>query len=488
MSNNSNESIISKIDINTNIKEEIEFIIPINDLGSLLINYFQGALSNNEKINNSIKSFQNDFFLLKSIPENISNKVLQFNSELLEKIYLNDFILRKFFEKAKNLFNLMKEKKQNYSKNANSNYQIKLDYNKLEDLTKKNQTLTKENEKLKIIKENLEKEIESKTLKINNLELENYQLTKDEDLSYQKSKIEELNEEIKAITSEKEELEEILAKKGIKIIGGVEIELSKEDILEEYKTKISNLTQQNEILKDFSQKYQKLIESDIYGENRDLKNKLARFNEEEINSLETNYEKKLKENDDLKSKLSNNEKEINLLKEKNEILLKEIGDLNTKYKELERNYPNNEIINGLNNININNQISIDGVIDKLTLFIQENERLKRIISELNIKSIKRSCFENQSELEKIPEEEYNEAKMSEFAKKIDNYQNLSVDHPNVSEIIEKYRKLEFLNNIFNNMINKSKNLLKTEKNDKNLRNELSNILELDKHYRNNADK
>ena len=138
------ESIISEIDIN--IKEEKEFITLLNGLGSIILFFFKDSLRGNENLVKSIKSFQNELFLLKSIPENASNKVILYNSELLNKINCNEFNLRQFFEKVKNLYKLMKEKKQLFSKLTNSNYQIKLDYNKLNHLSKENLYIKEYNE------------------------------------------------------------------------------------------------------------------------------------------------------------------------------------------------------------------------------------------------------------------------------------------------------------------------------------------------------
>ena len=99
-----------------------------------------------------------------------------------------------------------------------------------------------------------------------------------------------------------------------------------------------------------------------------------------------------------------------------------------------------------------------------------------MLTELNLKSIKRSCFENSSELEK---EEYNKEEMSNRAKIIDNIQNIKVDFPEISNIIEKYKEFEYNNKMLNCMINKCKDLLRTETNNKNLRLGLSKILGLD---------
>lgn len=456
----SNESIISSIDINLNIKEEKEFISFINYLNSLIVNYFQISLGDNEEIDELTKSFEDELCLLESIPENVSNIIMKYNSKIKKIINSIDFNLREFFWKVKNLFELIKEKKQNYSKNANSNYQINSDDNKL-------QNLSKENKKLKENNRKLEKKCGQLTSKIIELELENYQIKKDNDLTHLKKKNEELNEDIKKIKSEKEKLEEILDEKGINIIGGVEIEVPKDEILKKYENKIRKLEKENKILKefkDFEKKHQNSIESDICGDNNDLKSILS-INDEEMNSLKKN-EILLKDVDDLKDKLSKEKEDNNISKD--------IDSLNIKYKELKRDYPKNKIINSINNININNEISIDGIINKLISLTKENEKLKNelnFISELNIKSIKRSCFEIGPE----SEEEYNNEMMSDHSKKLDNYQNLAVDSPNIFHLVEKGKELDFTLNI---MIKKIKDLLITEKNDKNLRIELSKILEL----------
>ena len=288
---------------------------------------------------------------------------------------------------------------------------------------------------------------------------------------------------------EKEQQRKLLEKKGIEIIGGEKFETLKEEIIERLQNEIEDLKKKINISKqieDFIKENKALIEPIIEDENKNLKKKLSN-SEEEINSLKLNYEKKVEENQYLKSKLEIYEKEKSSLREENEQLVKEIDGLNNKYKELEMHYPNNKIINSINNININNRIRLDDVINKIILFIQENEKLKKeneklknekkMLLELNIKSIKRSYFENTS-LELIQEEEYDKEKMSARAKISDNIQNLSVDYPDISNIIEKYKELEFNYKTLNSKINKSKDLLKTETNDKILRIELSKILGL----------
>ena len=478
------ESIISEIDIN--IKEEKEFITLLNGLGSIILFFFKDSLRGNENLVKSIKSFQNELFLLKSIPENASNKIILYNSELLNKINCNEFNLRQFFEKVKNLYKLMKEKKQLFSKLTNSNYQIKLDYNKLNHLSKENLYIKEYNEKLI-------KAIGAKTLIINQLEIDlenakNSNLFGDSILSNQQE-VDELKEEIKKLSLEKEQQRKLLEKKGIEIIGGEKFETLKEEIIERLQNEIEDLKKKINISKqieDFIKENKALIEPIIEDENKNLKKKLSN-SEEEINSLKLNYEKKVEENQYLKSKLEIYEKEKSSLREENEQLVKEIDGLNNKYKELEMHYPNNKIINSINNININNRIRLDDVINKIILFIQENEKLKKeneklknekkMLLELNIKSIKRSYFENTS-LELIQEEEYDKEKMSARAKISDNIQNLSVDYPDISNIIEKYKELEFNYKTLNSKINKSKDLLKTETNDKILRIELSKILGL----------
>ena len=458
MENESNESILCKIDINTD--EEKEFLTPLNDLKSLIFNFIKTSIIDYENSFQLIKSFQNELFSL-NFPENISHRIINHNSNLINKLNSSDLRLRQFFEKVKNLFQLMKEKKQLLKINSNNN---------INELSQQLSMIKEHNEKLKT-------EIGAKILIQNQLDLEILELKDKLQSSNQNQKMKELNEEIKRISFEKEQMEKILERYGIQVVGGEEINIPKDDIIEKYKNENEKLWQKVKNLEeiaDFSKQNKQLIESSIYSQNSDLIITLAK-NDEEIKSLKKDNENIFKENENLKSIITNKEEELNSLKEKNGKLLEEINDLNTKFRELERERTNlnNRILNNLNNININNRIKIDANIK------DENEKLKNVIkmlTELNLKSIKRSCFENSSELEK---EEYNKEEMSNRAKIIDNIQNIKVDFPEISNIIEKYKEFEYNNKMLNCMINKCKDLLRTETNNKNLRLGLSKILGLD---------
>ena len=459
MENESNESILCKIDIDTD--EEKEFLTPLNDLNSLIFNFMKASIIDYENSNKLIKSFQNELLSLNSIPENISDRIINHYSILLTKITSSDLRLRQFFEKVKNLFQLMKEKKRLLKINSNNN---------INELSQQLSMIKEHNEKLKT-------EIGAKILIQNQLDLEILELKDKLQSSNQNQKMKELNEEIKRISFEKEQMEKILERYGIQVVGGEEINIPKDDIIEKYKNENEKLWQKVKNLEeiaDFSKQNKQLIESSIYSQNSDLIITLAK-NDEEIKSLKKDNENIFKENENLKSIITNKEEELNSLKEKNGKLLEEINDLNTKFRELERERTNlnNRILNNLNNININNRIKIDANIK------DENEKLKNVIkmlTELNLKSIKRSCFENSSELEK---EEYNKEEMSNRAKIIDNIQNINVDFPDISTIIAKYKEFEYNNKMLNCMINKCKDLLRTETNNKNLRLGLSKILGLD---------
>ena len=459
MENESNESILCKIDIDTD--EEKDFLTPLNDLNSLIFNFMKASIIDYENSNKLIKSFQNELLSLNSIPENISDRIINHYSILLTKITSSDLRLRQFFEKVKNLFQLMKEKKRLLKINSNNN---------INELSQQLSMIKEHNEKLKT-------EIGAKILIQNQLDLEILELKDKLQSSNQNQKMKELNEEIKRISFEKEQMEKILERYGIQVVGGEEINIPKDDIIEKYKNENEKLWQKVKNLEeiaDFSKQNKQLIESSIYSQNSDLIITLAK-NDEEIKSLKKDNENIFKENENLKSIITNKEEELNSLKEKNGKLLEEINDLNTKFRELERERTNlnNRILNNLNNININNRIKIDANIK------DENEKLKNVIkmlTELNLKSIKRSCFENSSELEK---EEYNKEEMSNRAKIIDNIQNINVDFPDISTIIAKYKEFEYNNKMLNCMINKCKDLLRTETNNKNLRLGLSKILGLD---------
>lgn len=262
-------------------------------------------------------------------------------------------------------------------------------------------------QKMEDLNENLLKEIEAKDLMIslliseilelkeknklviNNNELENIDTEKDRlncqiMINKQKQKINELEEEIKQISLENEQKRKILEKNGIEIIGGEEIIIPTEDIIEKYqneneqlKIKIKNL----EEITDYTHRKDNLIKSIVYGnnmnilrenttkiiinENLKLKEKMKEY-ENEIKLLKKNNEDLLKENE-------------HLLKE-NKDLLKENEDLNIKYKELEKIKlvsekkefeKKNKIINSISNFNINNNINY-GDVNSYNLLINRN--------------------------------------------------------------------------------------------------------------------
>ena len=351
----SNEYSINKIEINSN--EEKEFISSINDLSSLIIEFFQTSKRNNENLNESIKSFKNNLLRLKSIPEDILNKINLYNLELEDKIDSNDSYLRQFFEKVKKKYKIMEEKKPIYSESININY-----------ISQVIQRIKKNNEEIR-------KEIGAKVLIINNLKLQILQLEEDMDLSNQKKKIEELNEIIKKISIENDQQRKLLEKNGLEIVGGEVLNISKADILERYQNENQKLKEKIKILGDFDKQYKKLIQYGSYRENINLKNNLKE-DENEMDVLKKN-----------------------LIKIKDVKLIREKDEPNSKHKELENNYTNNNFINSLNNININSQIYFDRKINRLNQLEKENEKLKKenqkLKDEINsLKSKKRNSFEN----------------------------------------------------------------------------------------------
>ena len=292
MENESNESILCKIDINTD--EEKEFLTPLNDLKSLIFNFIKTSIIDYENSFQLIKSFQNELFSL-NFPENISDRIINHNSNLINKLNSSDLRLRQFFEKVKNLFQLMKEKKQLLKINSNNN---------INELSQQLSMIKEHNEKLKT-------EIGAKILIQNQLDLEILELKDKLQSSNQNQKMKELNEEIKRISFEKEQMEKILERYGIQVVGGEEINIPKDDIIEKYKNENEKLWQKVKNLEeiaDFSKQNKQLIESSIYSQNSDLIITLAK-NDEEIKSLKKDNEKILKENENLKNIINNKEEE-----------------------------------------------------------------------------------------------------------------------------------------------------------------------------------
>lgn len=414
-----------------------------------LINYCNESKKLNMNMLQIIESIEKE--LLKNMPENLS---------LIDNIFaLKGIISSKELNlnKLKLLNDTIKSENPNNKLNNINNYQ-------------------------KEEKERLLRELEAKTMILNDLKIEHLELkekmkryeneisdlnlkynkdfySKDEYLNLkleylkQKKNIEELNEDLRKNIEENEQKNEILKRNGIKrIVGlGFEFEISNEKIIENYIYENQLLKQQNQNLKEIadvaSQKKKILKEYLDFEKEKELKNKTY---QKEISNLKLEKEKNEKEY----------EKEIRNLKLENEELKSSIKNIKRKNT------------NSINNISINNMIDTKEYIT-LKKEVEELKQKCDLLSEINIESLKRSCFES-----KLKEGEYDKSAMESLLKKYEDLSNLKVDFPRLDKLIQNFELADYnfkeTEYNYNLLISKVKELLLT--NNKKAKDELCKLV------------
>ena len=398
-----------------------------------------------------IESIEKEF--LKNMPENLS---------LIDKLFALKGIINSE-ELSLNKLKLLNDAKKQENPKSQNNKLNNINNNKYEkeekealirQLEAKNMLLND----LKVEYFELKEKMERKEKEISQLNRENNKdfYSKEEYLSLyteflnQNKIIEELNEELKKNIEENKQKSEILKKKGIKYLAGIEQEMTKEEIIENYIIENKDLKQQNKDLKEIadvaSQKKKILKEYLDYEKQKDLKNKTY---QKEISNLKSENEKK--------------EKEINNLKLENE-------QLKLSFKNIKRN--NNT--NSINNISINNMIDTKEYIT-LKKEVEELKQKCDLLSKINIESLKRSCFDT-----KPKDGEYDKSAMFSLIEKYEDLSNLKVDFPRLDKLIQNYEQADYnykeTEYNYNLLISKVKELLLT--NDKKTKDELCKLIGL----------
>jgi hypothetical protein len=331
-------------------------------------------------------------------------------------------------------------------------------------------------------KEALLKELEAKTMILNELKIEHLELkekmekykkeisdlnrknnknfySKDEYLSLKleylnkKEIIKELNDKLRKYMEENKQKSEILKINGIKDFAGIGFKMTRDEIIENYINENERLERQNQNLKemadDASQKKKIIKEYLNFEKEKELKNKKY---QKEISNLKSEKEKNEKEY----------EKEIRNLKLENE-------ELKSTIKNIKRN--NN---NSINNISINNMIDTKEYIT-LKKEVDELKQKCDLLSGINIESLKRSCFEAKSK-----EGEYDKSAMESLFKKCEELSNLKIDFPIIDKLIQNYVLADYnykeTKYNYNLLISKVKEFLLT--NNKKAKYELSKLVGL----------
>ena len=412
------------------------------------MNYYNESKKLNMNMLQIIESIEKE--LLKNMPANLSfiDNIFALKGIISsEELNLN---------KLKLLNDTIKSENPNNKLNNINNYQKEEKEALLRQLEAKTMILND----LKIEHLELKEKMERYENEISDLNLKNNKdfYSKDEYLSLkleylkQKKIIEELNEDLRKNIEENEQKSEMLKRNGIKKIVGLDFELKieNEKIIENYIYENQLLKQQNQNLKEIadvaSQKKKILKEYLDFEKEKELKNKAY---QKEISNLKLEKEKNEKEY----------EKEIRNLKLENE-------ELKSSIKNIKRNN------NSINNISINNMIDTKEYIT-LKKEVEELKQKCDLLSEINIESLKRSCFES-----KLKEGEYDKSAMESLLKKYEDLSNLKVDFPRLDKLIQNFELADYnfkeTEYNYNLLISKVKELLLT--NNKKAKDELSKLV------------
>ena len=414
-----------------------------------LMNYYNESKKLNMNMLQIIESIEKE--LLKNMPANLS---------LIDNIFALKGIISSEelnLNKLKLLNDTIKSENPNNKLNNINNYQKEEKEALLRQLEAKTMILND----LKIEHLELKEKMERYENEISDLNLEYNKdfYSKDEYLSLkleylkQKKIIEELNEDLRKNIEENEQKSEMLKRNGIKKIVGLDFELKieNEKIIENYIYENQLLKQQNQNLKEIadvaSQKKKILKEYLDFEKEKELKNKAY---QKEISNLKLEKEKNEKEY----------EKEIRNLKLENEELKSSIKNIKRKNT------------NSINNISINNMIDTKEYIT-LKKEVEELKQKCDLLSEINIESLKRSCFES-----KLKEGEYDKSAMESLLKKYEDLSNLKVDFPRLDKLIQNFELADYnfkeTEYNYNLLISKVKELLLT--NNKKAKDELSKLV------------
>ena len=441
---------------------------PWNNLNESVNRILENYKYENEQLNEKIKYFQ----------EQLKNA----KNELLEKVQANIEIeskSKKQINDIKNDYNKKMEEVEH--KNQIIDHYLNLcqevNNNLMSRITQLNQKVSAKEMKIiqiqdenKQLKEKIEELYNLKNS--NNLSSENFNLKLKEEnieltkkLDEQKQANERLKEESKKISNENNKLQNILLKNGIKVLGGYEFQISRDEAFEKLTDEIEQLKGQNELLKDMLE----TITKEFFDKQNEKNEKNEKYDDvngslkKEYNALEELKQKTLitlRNEDKIKELNNENEK----LQQQIKKISKEYNDLQNQYDELENRYKSTFKNDGKNNsINTYTTISFtnnDEILNELKKVRKENEQIKKknlaLISQLEEKDIKRSCYDNKSEegFKSNYEEEFNLKQLAKGSKDKNRSQDINIDYPGIQHIKEKYRELDFYYNSLEGLVKK----------------------------------
>ena len=295
-------------------------------------------------------------------------------------------------------------------------------------LNKKESKINKdENEKIKQYYTKIIKEKEIKEIELNS---EINVLNKKNDILFQQN--EKKKKEISKLNINIKELEEELIKKKEELKNTNQIMKDnnnynknhlKEEI-KEYEIALNKLTDENEALKEFTQKQQKIL----------LDNEKK---EEKINALQ-------KEKEALKQYFIDMEIPLQIT-QNNDSIPKSNKMKKEKNKTFQSKFTEEECFNIL--------LQLNEAKKEIASLKKKNEQL---INDLDCKRLKNDCFENISAEKPLSnyEEEFDLKKMVKGSKDKNRSQDINIDYPGIQLLKEKYRELDFYYNSLEDLVKK----------------------------------
>ena len=415
------------------------------------INYFQEQLKNAK--NELLEKVQANIEIESKSKKQINDIKNDYNKKMEEVEHKNQII--------DHYLNLCQEVNNNLmSRITQLNQKVSAKEMKIIQIQDENKQLKEKIEELYNLKNSNNLSSENFDLK---LKEENIELTKK--LDEQKQTNERLKEELKKISNEHDKYQNILLAHGVKVVGEHEFPISRDEAFEKLTDQIEQLKEQNDSLRDMLE----TITKEFFDKQKEKNEKHEKYDDvngslkKEYNALEELKQKTLitlRNEDKIKELNNENEK----LQQQIKKISKEYNDLQKQYDELENRYKSTFKNDGkTNSINTYTTISAtnnDEILNELKKVRKENEQIKKknlaLISQLEEKDIKRSCYDNKSEegFKSNYEEEFNLKQLAKGSKDKNRSQDINIDYPGIQNIKEKYRELDFYYNSLEGLVKK----------------------------------
>jgi len=281
-------------------------------------------------------------------------------------------------------------------------------------------TNIEENEKIKQYYTNIIKEKETKEIELNS---EINILNKKNDILSQQN--EKKKKEISKLNINIKELEDELVKKKEEIdTTNQKIKIDSNKEIKEYEIALKKLKDENDGLKEFTLKQQKLL----------LDNEKK---EEMINLLQ-------KEKETLKQYFIDMDIPLPVI-QSNESIHKNNKTKKEKYKTFQSKFTEEECFNIL--------LQLNEAKKEIASLKKKNEQL---FNDLDSKRLKNDCFQHISAEKPLSnyEEEFDLKKMAKGVKDKNRSQDINIDYPGIQQIKEKYRELDFYYNSLEDLVKK----------------------------------